>query len=749
MSTTGPTNPQTPLTADQIHTLVHKQDLAIQTMGARRVRFLISDGKTHKMSELVQTLLTELNKPEGNKEKHIEASEKLLEMYDKSDPTASYKISVRKELKAKIAELNRQHLLSYLGLNTNARTTLDEMARGLLEKQEALLKNPQATSKEIRDLILCTKKLLKLYKTKGYYFREHPKAIELRNKIFNPPLATYKTTGIFSRIFSSAPPEPDIDTARKATYNMNLGLRRALDHKRLTALEVKLEHLEQAEMAQKQFELEQSEEVAFKPENTGLANYLLLKDKCDAVLQITIDEIDQFNINDLYKCVAEVIYLYDTNTKASISQETSNNLINKMLLHLQRLLAKIPQEKQNNPEIHADCQTEISNRIRSDLNDTPLTAIPLILPDTQENIVKFLDKIVDAHKETEPLAQVAIDAVTYVTTRETDLGKHKVASCETTGTNEKYLKTMEDKLLTSDFTINVGGRDYPIVLAGVFDGHGGALAATYARHFYPTMLQKRLEQCRPDLTPEEITNALTLTTVDLHQAWCVYCKQKMEQLQNQLDQATLETDKKAIIAKKQQLKAGTTASVLLQINGDWYTANVGDSRIILVPPEGGIQQVTADHTPENQEEEITQRDGIFDPRHKDTFSGRELDDDYDVDRDESSCGRSIGDAYVGSHTKGAHESLMWNLGDQGVNPRSSVQRIQGDKVQKGYRFAIASDGFYENKKDTKVANSATIGTFIQDNPNAPISAVATAATRGVINAGSYDNCSMIILEVGG
>jgi serine/threonine protein phosphatase PrpC len=283
----------------------------------------------------------------------------------------------------------------------------------------------------------------------------------------------------------------------------------------------------------------------------------------------------------------------------------------------------------------------------------------------------------------------------------------------------------------------------------VFDGHGGALAATYARHFYPTMLQKRLEQCRPDLTPEEITNALTLTTVDLHQAWCVYCKQKMEQLQNQLDQATLETDKKAIIAKKQQLKAGTTASVLLQINGDWYTANVGDSRIILVPPEGGIQQVTADHTPENQEEEITQRDGIFDPRHKDTFSGRELDDDYDVDRDESSCGRSIGDAYVGSHTKGAHESLMWNLGDQGVNPRSSVQRIQGDKVQKGYRFAIASDGFYENKKDTKVANSATIGTFIQDNPNAPISAVATAATRGVINAGSYDNCSMIILEVGG
>lgn len=116
--------------------------------------------------------------------------------------------------------------------------------------------------------------------------------------------------------------------------------------------------------------------------------------------------------------------------------------------------------------------------------------------------------------------------------------------------------TMEDEHLATAFTLHVGGREYPVQLFGVFDGHGGGEASCYVRDHLERKLHETLNEfCLDGLSDEAIWNALKMTFVRLS-------------------------------GEFSERRSGTTATVAMILDGKLWTANVGDSRTIL---DTGVQ----------------------------------------------------------------------------------------------------------------------------------------------------------------
>jgi len=132
------------------------------------------------------------------------------------------------------------------------------------------------------------------------------------------------------------------------------------------------------------------------------------------------------------------------------------------------------------------------------------------------------------------------------------VGDHSVGICSAKG----HRPTLEDTHLATSFSLNLESTTYPVELFGIFDGHGGPEASSYMKENLQRELNETLiKHCSKGLTDENIWNALKLTFVILN-------------------------------AKFKHPIAGTTATVVMILNGKLWTANVGDSRTIL---DTGIQ----------------------------------------------------------------------------------------------------------------------------------------------------------------
>lgn len=142
----------------------------------------------------------------------------------------------------------------------------------------------------------------------------------------------------------------------------------------------------------------------------------------------------------------------------------------------------------------------------------------------------------------------------------------------------------EDAHLATSFTFNIGNISYPVQLFCLFDGHGGKGAAHYLEKNFEKKFKRALEKFnKKKLSTEGVWKALHWTCVDLG-----------KELANERPRDT----------------SGSTAAIAAIIDETLWTANVGDSRIIL-DNDGECEQLTEDASPgmEKYRKEIEERGG--------------------------------------------------------------------------------------------------------------------------------------------
>jgi serine/threonine protein phosphatase PrpC len=136
---------------------------------------------------------------------------------------------------------------------------------------------------------------------------------------------------------------------------------------------------------------------------------------------------------------------------------------------------------------------------------------------------------------------------------------------------------MEDTNTVAEFSINISGVTKRVTMTGIFDGHGGNECSNFVANNIASELKKCLEQFNEkELSDEGIYNAITMTFVDLSHQF---------NPTNRIEGAGF------------NLYAGNTANIALNIDGDLWVANSGDSRAVLVDNKGIIQQLSEDAKP--------------------------------------------------------------------------------------------------------------------------------------------------------
>lgn len=135
-------------------------------------------------------------------------------------------------------------------------------------------------------------------------------------------------------------------------------------------------------------------------------------------------------------------------------------------------------------------------------------------------------------------------------------GKHVgIASCE--GPRTK----MEDTDLTTSITFEINGKSHNAYLFAVFDGHGGSHVSIYLKGSLAQFLIEELEN-QNSLTDEGIFEAFKVSFIKLNDTINANC--------------------------------GSTATVLFILNKKIWVANTGDSRTILIKPDGTPVQASED-----------------------------------------------------------------------------------------------------------------------------------------------------------
>ena len=264
-----------------------------------------------------------------------------------------------------------------------------------------------------------------------------------------------------------------------------------------------------------------------------------------------------------------------------------------------------------------------------------------------------------------------------VTTEQVDRFQVGIASAQ----GRRY--TMEDAHCAIPIRVIIGGREYPVQVFGVFDGHGRGEVAEYVRENIGQVLQGLLvEHNRDGLTDLGIYNALKHLGVRL--------------------QANFERERPGH-ARDQ----GTCLTAAIVLDGHLYTVNIGDSRIIMVDPAGATRQLTTDQKPADVyfNRMITSRGGFV-------FSGR-------VDGNLATA-RAIGDLDIAS------VSARGKVSDHGA-------------LVSGSRIVVACDGIWD------VAASEEIGRAVHVNRTTAPGELARNLVR--FCSGSGDNLSLMVVVV--
>ena len=259
---------------------------------------------------------------------------------------------------------------------------------------------------------------------------------------------------------------------------------------------------------------------------------------------------------------------------------------------------------------------------------------------------------------------------------------------------------MEDRHLTVSFNINIGGKEYPVKLSGIFDGHGGTEAADFAVQHIQQFLVDRLQEFNPrELTDAGIWNALKLAMVDLNNSY------------------------NADLGTVFNPKAGTTANVCLMIDNSLWTANVGDSRALLIGPANECLQLSRDAKPSDPDfkRSIEQRGG-----HVDDKSDRVLFPD-------------------GSPGIATARSLGEQRFDGVISARPKITKFECPAGGwAGHTLVQGCDGIFD------VSTTRDIADFVHYGQEDGLTSeeIATGLVENVYKAGSYDNLSTMVIPLG-
>jgi protein phosphatase 1L len=250
--------------------------------------------------------------------------------------------------------------------------------------------------------------------------------------------------------------------------------------------------------------------------------------------------------------------------------------------------------------------------------------------------------------------------------------------------------TMEDEHLATSFTLAVGGRRYPVQLFGIFDGHGGRDAARFVRDNLRAKLQEALVECNSGrLSEEGIWNALKKTTTQLNEEF----KQRCGQTAN---------------------AQGTTATIAMILDGNLWTANVGDARTVL-DNQGTPFQLTEDAKPD-------------DPRYKKGIEKRggsvvTVDGVARINR-VLAVARAIGDNAV-----------------RGVNPSPKITKKPLSEIRPGSHLILCCDGVYD------VARTKDVVHAVRTHRNTSAGNLARNIIYSSHQAGSTDNLSALVVKL--
>ncbi|WP_067583116.1 PP2C family serine/threonine-protein phosphatase [Endozoicomonas ascidiicola] len=264
--------------------------------------------------------------------------------------------------------------------------------------------------------------------------------------------------------------------------------------------------------------------------------------------------------------------------------------------------------------------------------------------------------------------------------------------------------TMEDAHMARQFSITIQGQEIPINITAVFDGHGGDEWAQYAQKHIVNHLQRRLHQFNEyGLNDTGIWNALKIAFVDL-------------------DREMLDDYPEG---------SGTTANVALNIGGDLWVANLGDSRSILVDANGNTEQISEDAKPNDERYHATikKRGGVVPP------SWRGIPRVNGI----LAVARSLGD---NSQNMAIPVDGDPERASGAISARPKVTKIPANEL-KGKVLIQTCDGIPD------VASSHEIGNaVIQDLKAGNTSTIAAAKlVARAFEAGSKDNLSAIVTKL--
>lgn len=246
-------------------------------------------------------------------------------------------------------------------------------------------------------------------------------------------------------------------------------------------------------------------------------------------------------------------------------------------------------------------------------------------------------------------------------------------------------KEMEDAHLMTNFVININDNIYPVGLYAILDGHGGELAAQFAKDMLPSKIDFGLKLFNPEgLTDDGIWKALKWASTQVSED-----------------------------IKASGEKSGTTAAICLEIDNQLWIANVGDCRVIL-DNNGEIQQLSEDAKAEDSKytKGIEKRGGKV--------------DEEDRINSHLKVGRSIGDRLVGKGVSAA--------------PKNTKEALDG--IVEGKRHLIlACDGVWD------VAETDEVGELVHNLGDESVEYKANAITENALKSGSKDNVSAMVIEL--
>eukprot|EP00540_Astrosyne_radiata_P006569 CAMPEP_0116832662 /NCGR_PEP_ID=MMETSP0418-20121206/6014_1 /TAXON_ID=1158023 /ORGANISM="Astrosyne radiata, Strain 13vi08-1A" /LENGTH=864 /DNA_ID=CAMNT_0004462043 /DNA_START=501 /DNA_END=3095 /DNA_ORIENTATION=- len=255
-----------------------------------------------------------------------------------------------------------------------------------------------------------------------------------------------------------------------------------------------------------------------------------------------------------------------------------------------------------------------------------------------------------------------------------------------------------------------------VIVAGVFDGHGGTAASKMASRAMPGLVADNWKSNQN--TPRQ---ALEL-------AWAETCRSYRNSCEAEEDEDCMaEYDPvEGIIQARTgsaEVVAGTTASLAMVSGEDITVLNCGDSRTLYVTNKSGLQFVTTDHDPEHEMDRL--------------LKGADEGKDYSIPE----CSLSSWYVPVGDIGYAVCRSLEGSLAtSKGIISDPDVTSMRADPGL----LVMATDGVFE------VMDNAYVSKQVRRMKRFGMSASEAAKTLCCMafDRGSADNISVVVIYLG-